>query len=97
MCEDEGEGKGERKVDTIITAGFILYWIGSLVPTFMGVIIGFVLLIFTLKCLFPLCCDDKNKVRSANDPSATLMVTRFLLCSGPMNRFVTPHFIHMLI
>ncbi|CAF1182477.1 unnamed protein product [Adineta steineri] len=78
----------EEKADAIITAGFILDWIGSLVPTFMGIIIGFVLLIVALKIIYSLCCNDKNKVRPADDPSVTLACSKFLLCSRPMNRFV---------
>jgi hypothetical protein len=78
----------DQTADAIITAGFILDWIGSLVPTFMGIIIGVVLLIVALKILLTICCNDKNKVRPADDPSVALACTRFLLCSRPMNRFV---------
>jgi hypothetical protein len=78
----------EGHANAIITVGFILDWIGSLVPTFMGIIIGLVLLIVGLKILFSLCCNDKNKVRPANDSSLTLACTQFLLCGRPMNRFV---------
>ncbi|UJR07056.1 hypothetical protein I4U23_011344 [Adineta vaga] len=79
----------DEKADVIITSGFILDWIGSLVPTFVGIIIGFVLFIVAMKILFTLCCNDnKNKVRSETDTSTTLQCSLFLLCSRPMNRFV---------
>ncbi|CAF1117340.1 unnamed protein product [Adineta steineri] len=78
----------EEKADATITVGFILDWVGSLVPTFMGIIIGFVLLIVALKILCSLGSNDKNKVRTADDSSVTLACSKFLLCSRPMNRFV---------
>ncbi len=77
----------EEKPDAIMTAGFILDWSGSLVPTTMGIIISFVLLIFGLRYLFHLCYDD-NRARSTIDSSLTVNCARFLLCSPPMNRFV---------
>ncbi|CAF2883104.1 unnamed protein product [Rotaria sp. Silwood2] len=71
-----------------MTAGFILDWVGSLAPTLMGLIIAFLLLIFALRTLIHICCNDKNKVRPMNDHSVTVDCARFLLCSRPMNRFV---------
>lgn len=78
-----------KERDAILTVGFILDWIGSITPTLIGLIIGFVLFIFVVRTSLHLCCSKgKTRIVPHSRDSMTLSCAFLLLCSRPMNRFV---------
>lgn len=67
------------------SAGFILDWISSIVPTLMGLLVTLTLLIILLAILAAIC--DSNKVHSADEPSTGTTIKN-LWKSRPLQRLI---------